>query len=207
MENYIRACFCVKHFLDLSDLEQLQETLRAHACISSTAPTMNLGIWIEQGFTWYSMSQTWKIRIFQLSLPENRSVMVSLDVEDSIFLKGSEICYSPNKDPLFIAYTCLLKDFIKQIDPIIGVIDWDAELMCSTLTLNSFATWGNYLSYQFLSYWSENDRGMIVNIVDELIEIERTGVLIFNHPLGYADGKTTHLQFWSLIKKYIKALE
>jgi hypothetical protein len=204
MGNNIRACFCVKDFLNFSDLEELQAVLKAHGCILSTSPTINLGKWIEQEFRWKPFEQEWKMRLFQLSLAGKSSSMVSLDVEDGLFLKDGEVNYFPQNEPLFIAYRSLLRDFIGQIMPFIGVIDWDADLACSNLQSTSFATWGNYLSYDFLGIWNRKDTELIEEMTDEIIKVNNNGILTFNHPLGYGDATENHSKYWALISEYIK---
>jgi hypothetical protein len=162
--------------------------------------------WIEQKILWNPVDRSWDARLSQISFARASASMVSLDVDEGLFLNGLKVSYYPNDDPLYVAYKSLLEVFIKQVKPFIGVIDWDADLLCPNLEKNSFAAWGNYLSYRFLENWSKKEKEFIQEIVDEMSVIDDAGILIFNHPLGYSEADESPNKIWTLISAHINEM-
>jgi hypothetical protein len=203
MPNFIRACFCIEHFSDFADLLELQKILTNYNCQIIEKPTVYLETWNIQNLTWQILGKPWVARLFQLpSVSENCS-MVSFDVDSLMFLPGHQITYLPGGEQWFLAYKMLLTDLIKHLRPYIGIIDYEADLLCKDRALNNFSAWGNYLSNKFLTSWNQAERLQIPVLVDEYTDIENIGLIIFNHPLGYENPTEKKIKFWEMIKTHI----
>jgi hypothetical protein len=72
---------------------------------------------------------------------------------------------------------------IRYVDPEIGIIDYEAELLCSELHTTPLADWGNYFPKRFLKLLSSKERKLLPQVVDEFLQIDNLGVLTFIHPL------------------------
>jgi len=208
MANYIRAGFCLDNPLDLTDLWKLREILDGHACNSIGDPNMDQGKWYSQRFTWEILNKSWEARLFQISHGITHPSMISFDVDDLLFMPNSKISYQPNSDPLFDAYKEIIINIIQFIRPFIGIIDFDADILCGEFRSNSFAAWGNFLSNRFLDTWNSEDINWIEKNLEIIFSIKGIGKLIFNHPLGYVNGDRSDHQFhlWRTIESYIGRL-
>lgn len=204
MMNYVRACFCIDDVLDFKDLGKLGMILRNHKCYLVNPPIITSGKWIQQSMAWKILNREWSVRLFQISLKPGTQAMVSFDVDNLAFLPEQKISYFPDDDPLFGAYKDLIRDFIMEIKPFIGVIDYDADLLCGELSRNSFTSWGNYLSNKLLDDWDTDEVKLIPRLVDEYIPIEKMGILTFNHPLGYGSVSEHQIKFWEMIKAHTR---
>lgn len=201
--NYIRACFCIDRALNPVDLRQLMLSLERHQCHTIGPPITESGELLQQSMTWQTARGNWAARLIQLSSDPLTSVLVSFDVDSGLFLPGDAISYNPLEDPDFAAYKRLLIDFIQEIRPLVGIADYDADLLCKDLRSNSFAAWGNYLSNEILIGWDPHELEQIPAMVDEYIRIENRGMLTFNHPLGSGKVFENQVRFWNMVKSQI----
>jgi hypothetical protein len=203
MPNYVRACFCVEEALDQSHLQDLIKITERFGCQPVDAPVTNMDRWVDQFLVLKMLDKNWEARLFQLSSTLYKCCKISFDVEDSFFLPGRKISAHPRDDKLFITYKRLLLALIQELKPFIGVIDWDADLLCGEIGSNLIAGWGNYLSNQLLNNWSVEELRLVPDLVDEYIPVQGIGILTFNHPLGSGDTYKTHLEFYNLIKTHM----
>lgn len=183
MVNFIRACFCLNQNLDFIVLNKLLEVLAQHDCHAIGSTETNFGVWVEQKMEWTIRNKPQKARLFQLSQNHGGYSLVSFDIDEFLLLPESKISYRPDSDPLFAAYKTIIVDLIKQLKPRIGLIDYEADLLCTEIPSITLASWGNFFPYDFLKLWSLDERNMLTQLVDELIPIDEFGLLTFIHPL------------------------
>lgn len=201
--NYIRACFCIDQYLGLAALESLCGFLERHKCRTVNPPKLLDSVhWYEQSLVWEMPDVNVMARLIQIPHDFAPS-MISLDVDASFWLPGGRISYDPARDAYFKTYTRLLLDLINYVKPYIGLVDYDADLLCTDLPSNSFRAWGNYLSSQFLSSWTPQEIKEIERLVDEYHPADQHGILTYIHPLGYSEPTDHQIKFWEMIKSHI----
>jgi hypothetical protein len=186
MCNYIRACFCLPKLLQESQLQELLMLIKVFECVSIDKPTINEDYWVEQKLMLNTSVGRWNARFLQVYFGINKFSTFFFDVDENIFLPGRQIAYSPNQDAIFVQYKHILGQIIRGINPIIGEIDYDADLICALLGNKypySIASWGNYFSSKWLILLSPESIGELLDIVDEVIPIDDMGVLTFIHPM------------------------
>lgn len=183
MANYIRACFCIDQYLDLSGLHKLLELLSHYDCYPIGSPRMNIDRWMDQKLEWNIQNEPQKARLFQLSSANDGLSLISFDIDEFLLLPERKISYEANQDPLFAVYKLIIIDLIKHLMPNIGMIDYDADLLCNEISTMSLAAWGNFFSYDYLNSWKPEERTLLTQLVDEFISIDEFGILTFIHPL------------------------
>jgi hypothetical protein len=202
MPNYIRACFCVKEAVSDTKLQDLLRVLSNHQCYPINTP-QSLAESGVVNLTWRISNKILETRILHIWHKTTSQGMCSFDIEDSSFLQGGSINYNPGKDELFTVYKILLIDIIRQIDPVIGVIDYEADLLCSESDNSALASWGNYFSAGWLNQWDSEAKKRLLQITDEFISIDTIGSLTFIHPLAANQAWTRrHKELEELIKRY-----
>ena len=206
MNNYIRACFCIERKIPISQLKIIIDLLGNQYCSDFSLPILDFENWVEINFLYGNNAKKHYGRLLQVVNPYNTNVMVSFDIDDSLFHIDQSINYFPGGDREYEEYKNILILLIKQLDPIIGIIDWEADLLCPANQNNMIECWGNYLSNRFLKFWKLNEKASINNYVDEMIPISDLGILVFNHPLGLSEKNDGHINFWNLINKYISSV-
>jgi len=204
MGIYIRACFCVDRFLDQNVRTDLIEILSPHRCNVLGLPLINLGKWIDQKMIWNTENDLYAARLFQLYSTHSKSTMFSFDVDSLLFLPENKIIYSPGNELDFQNYKLLLSDIINYLLPAIGVVDYDADLLCGDLQLESLIGWGNYFSNDLISTMSVEEINILHVNVEELNQIDSHGILTFLHPLMANRAWTNrHKILESLMKSHI----
>jgi hypothetical protein len=90
----------------------------------------------------------------------------------------------PRTDQVFEDYKRVVAEFIAHTRPLVGVIDYEADLMCDSWrsSLTSVVGWGSYYSKAlFRKPWEEVSKA-VHQIVDDYIPIDDIGMLVFIHP-------------------------
>jgi hypothetical protein len=188
MSNYIRACFCLPEPLQESQLKELLNQIKAFECVPTDEPYFNEGYWIDQKLLWNTSNGSWKAGFIQVYFGINQYSTFFFDVDEKLFLPGRKIAYSPGQDPIFIQYKNILSQIIRSINPKIGEIDYDADLICALLGNQypySIASWGNYFSSKWLNLLSLEIRNNLFDIVDEAIPVDDMGFITFIHPMEF----------------------
>lgn len=128
---------------------------------------------------------------------------LSFDIADIVFLPGRSVEFIPNGNVSFDWFKQIIIQFINYIKPIIGVIDYEADLLCaSSEKYSSLASWGNYFSQSVLEQWTQNDVKTLLQVVSESTEINNLGVLTFIHPLAANQAWTgRHQEVQTLLER------
>ena len=202
MSNHVRADFCLSQTRDKEQLIQWFLALEALGCHMLTPDAASDVAGFEQAvqqlltplyanieFQWYINGQTYEARIMQIWHPP-KPIDISFDVAEEAFFGGygrSLIEYIP-KNPddhnLFQRYKQLIMAAIQYLNPNIGLIDYEMDIVCGDTENRKFeASWGNYLAASALEQWDPNDLDLLKQTVDEAIWIDERGLLSFIHPL------------------------
>jgi hypothetical protein len=155
---------------------------------------------------WHIHRQIYEARIMQIWHPPD-PIDISLDVADEAFFGGyGQIEYTPS-DPtdntLFQGYKQLVVAMIQALNPAVGLIDFEMDIICFVIENKEFAThWGTYLSASTLERWAPNDLDLLRQTVDEAIWIDERGLLTFIHPLAYNQAWTDkHIEVQQLLDR------
>lgn len=128
---------------------------------------------------------------------------ISFNVGEAAFLEGA-IEFAPGaKDHVFSAFKQIVVELVAHIRPLIGAIDYEADLLCETLSqTRSLVSWGNFFSRAWLEWWSAEDVQTLCHAVDEWLEVDDLGVLTFIHPLAANQAWTArHQQVDALLRR------
>lgn len=215
MPNYIHAEFCIYHPVGSRELYELLEAIQNSGCHfkSYTASPIyweepadtsqpvnsdtNIGSWglaeafvkssnATVEFDWSVSGDTYLVNLHYWN-QENRWIRLALNFEERIFLPGSRIEFTPAlDDELFMSFKRLLIELIRYTRPDIGVVDYDADLLCGDLNYSgSVVHWGNYFPFPFLNRLSEQNVQLLLSTVSEYQEMESLGIPTFIHPLVF----------------------
>jgi hypothetical protein len=183
MANFIRAVFCIQHLLDFQGLQQFLETLAPYGCDPVGAPTSD-GDWVEQKLAWRVQDAFWTCRLLQFSFGSGSGAVLSFDIDESLpFQMPGALSVRPGGEPWFEAYQQMLVRLIRQIEPTLGMLDYEADLLCGQAHAQPFASWGNYFPAWLLNRLSTAERSQLFRLVDEALPVDDLGVLTFIHPL------------------------
>lgn len=136
----------------------------------------------------------------------DHSKMIYFGIEASIFLSaGVAIAHIADTDLLFEKYHYIITQFIKVLSPSLGLIDYDADLLCfQSHDVNFSVGWGSYISFDMLNSEIEDFINRLEHIADVLLSIDRMGVLFFINPLAANQARTErHILADALIRQYL----
>ena len=136
-------------------------------------------------FVWRDSQYERQGRLLQ-SLYEAQGKTFYFDIVWDVFLPGEVTEFVPERDTaLFTQYLDLILKIIQHLNPLVGVIDTEADLICGDLSQQEFVIgWGNYFSKAFLHGWTQSDWWSLQQAVDIYLPINKKGVLTFIHPLA-----------------------
>lgn len=204
--NSVIACFSLPEPLDEFQLQRMLEQIKLLGFKPIGRSTYNEGIWTEQRLLWSLLGTNWAARFRQVNFQSEDCTTFALDLDSNIFLPGSQIFYSPNGDPKFLHYRNLLAQLLTYLNPIIGKIDYDADLICSeskTGVKSTIASWGNFFPLKWLNSLDDEVRTNLVNVVDEYLEVNCLGILTFIHPLKSNQAwSSKHERLDKIIRRY-----
>lgn len=186
MINRVRACFCLPNIIDEDHLRILLQNLERFGINRNGTLDYYKNLWSEQKLIWNISDKSWEASILQLTSEKKPYSTFSFNLDASYFIPDGKITYFPDNDPLFINYKNILVYILIQITPLIGEIDFDADLICSELSQEypyKIASWGNYFSFNMMSNIEFNYIKSLTDICDEIIPIESYGYLTFIHPM------------------------
>jgi hypothetical protein len=150
MPNYIRANFCSQKIIDGQSIEKIIKRLKLLGCIFAKEPFESDGGWYHLEFILSYNNINWDMKIIKWRLENCSQVYYSLDIDDNFFLPPGIICYTPKDDPKFIHYINIINEFIQEIDPVIGIIDYEADLSIWDLEKEQFISWGLFVSRKLI---------------------------------------------------------
>lgn len=204
--NNISACFSLRSPRDLGQLQRIVDLLIQLNCNPAGEISVYSDSYIEQELCWSLLDSNWTARLRQTSNTHNECTIFSFDVDTHIFLPGDQTHFSPNNDQRFINYQNLLAQLINEINPLIGEIDYEADLLCTDINNNfprTIASWGNYLPYAWFNQLNDRIQSQVFNVVDEVVEVNPSGLLTFIHPLQSNRGwGPKHQKLDDLIKTH-----
>lgn len=195
-------------------LFQHEQTITVHEAQRDPLPDLRrlipIAEWLSEpgyltvNFGWDLGEQVIHTTLLQAWIDIHKSRAISLNVDDSVFLSATELAYTPNRDPKFDKYKMLIQQVISHLQPDIGMIDYEADLLCESLnTHDSIVGWGNFFSTQVLSAWAREDIAQLHQIVDEYISFDTVGLLTFIHPLQFNQAWTgKHEAVHQLLQRY-----
>jgi hypothetical protein len=213
--NYIRAEFCIYRPVDSRELYELLEAIQKLGCryksytaspiwwedppdagqpISSNSEVGSWGLaeaFVKSSYADVQFNLNVGEDSYQVYLGyrnrENRWIHLSLNFEDQIFLPGLTYEFTPAPDDeSFMRFKRLLVELIQHTRPEIGMVGYDADLLCEDLEYSgSVVHWGNYFPFPFLNRLSEQSRQLLLSTVSEYHKVESLGILTFIHPLIY----------------------
>jgi hypothetical protein len=169
-------------------LEHREQVLDTSSCPSKL---QQLASWLAPpGFVditlgWQVGEQHFLARLMKWKYRSDIAERISFAVDDSAFLNHS-IEFTPDSgDHVYSRFKRIVIEIIKQIRPLVGAIDEEADLLCDTLNQShSVVSWGNFFSYSLLEQWSEGELRVLRQTVDEYVQVDSLGVLTFIHPLA-----------------------
>jgi hypothetical protein len=214
MPNHVNCCFNSKKHATVEQISNLVNDLAA--CKLRLKNKFDPNVFekfIEEwlindrassiDFEWEFPEAVFEAKLWRF-LDENRERM-TFAIQDTFFLPGKTITREPlsRKDEHFALFLRTIEFVIKRLQPTIGAIDEMADLLYEPLKIDKrLASWGNYFSRDLLAQWSSGDCEKIRQLVDEFIEIENCGILIFIHPLAFNQAYTArHEEMETLIRK------
>lgn len=137
-------------------------------------------------FGWHINDTLYSARLLQIWHHKNQPRCLSFDIEENAFFHEKQVEYLPhNNDLVYRCFKQIIVKIIGLLQPDIGIIDYEADIMCDSLKERSgLASWGNYYTESILAQWENTDLYELEKIVDEFITIEGSGTLTFLHPLA-----------------------
>jgi hypothetical protein len=144
-------------------------------------PIFNQNIFFEQEFTWVINNFSFTNRFIQMKFPEDKYI-ISIDIDENIFLPSNNIEFCPNANSTFDDYKKILARVIERTKPLIGLVDYDVDLVDYFISSLS-PHWGNFLPESWYVQWSEEDKQKMFQLIDEYQFIKECGLLVFIHPL------------------------
>lgn len=158
---------------------------------------------------WSVDGKKYHVRMLQRWRREDRYRMMTLTVDENAFLH--QVIHwvpTPDNHVLFERYKALIIACIVALKPAIGVIDYEADLICGEQEYNgSLVSWGNYFPHLLLDQWQEHERTELRQRVNEYIPIDDLGVLTFIHPLAVNQVWTTHhRRIDAVVRRYYDAI-
>lgn len=158
-------------------------------------------------FHWKVNEKLYIVRLLKNSSDDNQ-IFMSFDIEENIFFKENEIEFVPNDDTIFKHFKQIIIQILHHTKPNIGVIDYEADLICTSLGQNSYlASWGNYFSQFIFEQLTTEERQQLLQTVDEHIQVKDLGVLTFIHPLAVNQAWTTRHKQLEMFLKQVRLLQ
>lgn len=176
----------------------------------SSAKMLRIAEWLaEPGYVtvklgWKTDSNIYETEIIQIWREESVGRSIRLCIEEDAFLPNNLTEFTNLDSNLFRDYKKLVGDFIKHTSPTLGMIDYEADLLCEPINpMASLVSWGNFYSNEYLAQWTSNNINKIVQIVDESQTINNIGLLTFIHPLQANQAWTTrHEQVYKILQNH-----
>ncbi len=152
---------------------------------------------------WMLNGKFYEARIVQSWHNETESRFLSFDIDETVFLPGSDLEFVPNDTIFFEKFKQILIEFVRYLRPFFGSIDYEADIQCEALEKHSpIISWGNYFSQSMLKGWFQNNVNSLSQIPNESLQIDELGILTFIHPLTVNQAWTDrHKKMQSLIVK------
>jgi hypothetical protein len=204
--NSVTACFSLPEPLNEIELQGMLERIKLLGCQPVGKPINNEDIWIAQESYWCLFDIKYAARFRQVHFRNAGCTTFAFDLVSNYFLPVDKTLYSPNGDPKFFYYKELLVQLLSDLNPKIGVIDFDADLICSELKTGfqgTIASWGNYFPLQWINSLPDEVKRNLLSVVDESLEVNGMGLLTFIHPLKANQGwGSKHEQLDEIIKRY-----
>lgn len=205
--NSITACFCLQNPFQEDQLSDLLKKTAKFGVQNEGTLQKNEGVWFEQELSYIFNEKHWKSRFRQIYLHGQQHYSTfSLDLDSNFFLPENALSYVPDKDEKFLYYIKLVSEIIIGIKPLIGEIDFEADLICSDLAAgfhDPIASWGNFFSIDWINSLHSEIRNEIMSTVDDLYEIKDIGILTFIHPLtANRQWNSRHEKLNRIIRNY-----
>lgn len=131
-------------------------------------------------FGWNVQGQIYEARLFRDAHDARIRVVFDVD-EDAFPLAYATWKPYPVDTALFAGFMQILIQIIREIQPMVGVIGYEADLLCDAFD-GLGLSWGNYMRQSTLRQWDRTDIQTLQGLVDEYVPIDDLGVLIFMHP-------------------------
>lgn len=203
MNNYIRACFCTSISVNVASLEKINKRLESHGCIFSQKIDGENNDWHENKFSWTFNNRNWEMRLTKFRFVDSIFTMVSFDVEENFFFQKDIFTYTPNNSQAFDKYIQLVNEIIIEIQPLIGIIDYEADLLCGSLLEQSFIAWGLFVSRTFIEFMDDSQVSKLFVLANDRKQTKNNGYIFFNHPLGLDDNTINLSEVTNIIHKAI----
>jgi hypothetical protein len=189
------------------DEERIQISPEDTVGLSNTQLNEQLGTWLScPGYLRINLE--WKVNTenYAAFIEKKSSGSIVFGIDEQAFLSSRRVSFVPGHSGAgtFGEYKRLITQFILQLRPRLGLIDYDCDYLCNAEGLHQRrASWGNYLPNTLLNRWAGDDISQLHHIADEFHQIEELGVLIFIHPLMANQNWTVrHEQLESLMNNY-----
>ena len=156
---------------------------------------------LDVNFLWHVGERTHGARFLQTIWPGRRFRSLSLDVDEFAFFPNpGDIRFDSVESKAFQSFKLALTEVVKHLDPIVGIVDFEADLLCEAPKLNlPLVSWGNYLPWSILNRWRPGDVANLLETVDLAIEIDDVGLLFYIFPLAANQAWTgRHIQIQEL---------
>jgi len=184
--NSVTACFSLQDHLGENELQGMLDRIEIFGCKPVGKPICNEEIWVEQELEWSLSGIKYAARFRQAYFRNADCSIFTFALDSAIFLPRDKIVYSPIGDPKFLIFKDILSQLIIDLKPTIGVIDYEADLICSELKTEfkgTIASWGNYFPIKWIDSLTNDVKQNLLSAVDETLAIPNIGLLTFIHPL------------------------
>lgn len=200
MSNYIRACFCTNSDVNEKIFSSITNSFLTMDCVMAGDLNITENCF-RQELNLAFETEEFNSRLLSIG-DRKKNNFVSFDIDSNIFLLD-KIAYFPNNEVKFHKYKLLLLKIVEILTPSFGIIDYEADLICSEVQNSIKFNWGYFISYKSFNFVDELDIKEVFSLLDEYNIIKNIGILAFKHPLGVSEITNDERKFiWKIRKKY-----
>ena len=155
-------------------------------------------------FRWHVDEKIYDARIYQVCNPDSGFMRFSFHVNETVFFhKANNFVFDSIEDRAFEKFKLALIEIVKHADPVIGIVEYDSDLICESPQYLPLVGWGNYLPWSILKRWRPSDSATLLETADEIINVDDFGLFFFIFPLMSIPPWTEkHEQIQELYAKY-----
>jgi hypothetical protein len=173
------------------DLDQGLNRSRLH----QVATWLTVPGWLSVGLGWQVHRKVFAAGITQHTWQEGDDRRrLDLSVEETIFFPPEGFERGDQREIAFKSFKQLIVEVIRHIEPSVGVIDYEADLLCDQVQQSPYYAlpfWGTFLSRHQMARWSKEDIAALRAAVDDYTTVGDLGVLFFIDPLMPDEARTS----------------
>ncbi len=208
MNNYVAASLLLKDNSNSPDLTGLDIHFDS---IIATTSFMNGNEEVPYKYHQFGFEysqKTYELRLEYKSQYKGKLSQVSVNLDWDFFLPGREIGFSPKKNRnKFSKYKEILTFAIRKYQPLLGVIDFDADVF-EAIQEKNLTSWGVYLANDLYKLLKGEELQIVKDLSSEINQIEEYGYIIWFNSFGYTltEDPNKNLKAFSVINKLFNSL-